>query len=151
LQGRAFQGSLQPGRFPQGEVEHIRSEGLGGRVLNHLDWGGFLLWYLHPDVRPFIDSRTHFFMGGEGHPNPNRLIFAKYTHMLWTTPQGKAVLEQEGFDLVLMRGANAVTGERYPLVSYLARHPGWRRLPSAPEVHLFVRSGLTPDDDTGSP
>jgi hypothetical protein len=32
-----------------------------GPVFNHYDWGGYLIWKLHPDVRVFIDGRADLY------------------------------------------------------------------------------------------
>ncbi|MBF0595268.1 MAG: hypothetical protein HQL22_09925 [Candidatus Omnitrophica bacterium] len=48
-------GGLQPGT--QGSAVFFKNAGLKGPVFNNYDIGGYLIFNLFPDVRPFVDNR----------------------------------------------------------------------------------------------
>lgn len=118
VSGRAWRFGVDP-RFPQAAVATLRDRGLGGRVFNHLDWGGYLLWNAWPALRPFIDGRTAWAAADN--------TFAEYTHVLWATPTGLRVLDDRGFDLVMIPWKQPATGEVYPLPGVLDADPRWER------------------------
>jgi len=127
-QERIFQNGLLEERIPAGAVAFIQANKLGGKMFNTMNWGGYLTWQLSGAVTVFIDGRML---------DPKRLI--PYTHILWTTPEGRSFFEQENFDLALVPYGNAFTGEHYPLVDYLKSRPDW--LPAYRDAtgYLFVR------------
>lgn len=45
--------------FPAGACDFLRERGLSGRILNHYNWGGFLIWNLYPPSTVFVDGRAH--------------------------------------------------------------------------------------------
>lgn len=45
-------------KYPQEATEVIRKKGIHGRLYNHFDWGGYLIWRL-PHHRVVIDGRTN--------------------------------------------------------------------------------------------
>ena len=51
---------VQPGAFPEAAAEVLAQAGIGGRVFPDAQWGGYLLWRLHPAVRTLTDGRIAF-------------------------------------------------------------------------------------------
>lgn len=45
-------------RFPARAVAFLRNQPQSGRIFNHYDWGGYLIWKLYPSTRVFIDGRA---------------------------------------------------------------------------------------------
>jgi hypothetical protein len=109
-------------------VAFIETNKLGGRIFSSMNWGGYLIWNLPDRVSVFIDGRVL---------DPERMI--PYTHILWTTPEGRRFFEQENFDLALVPYGNVLSGERYPLVDYLKNHPDWQAVYQDAAGYLFVR------------
>lgn len=48
-------------RFPAAAVAFISSERPPGPILNHYDWGGYLIWKLYPDYRVYVDGRADLY------------------------------------------------------------------------------------------
>jgi hypothetical protein len=56
-------------RQPQAESEHFPARAVAflevhspaGRIFNHYDWGGYLIWKLHPTTPVFIDGRADLY------------------------------------------------------------------------------------------
>ncbi|MCR4303641.1 MAG: hypothetical protein NUV63_05365 [Gallionella sp.] len=122
------QEKVNQSRFPVGAVEYLRSAGSAGRVFNHINWGGYLLWQLDPTIKVFVDGRML---------DDSRLMY--YTHILWATPEGIAWLGQADFDFVILPYRNPLTGEYYPLHNYLMTSGGWRVLYNWEQGALYGR------------
>ena len=120
--------------FPRAAAEQIKDRGLKGNMLNHFNWGGFLIWKLYPGQRVFVDSRTL-----------NLKAMSDYTHMIWATPEGMGMIDKYRMDIVIMPGLNPFTGEMYALVDRLAGDPGWKLAYADAAALVFVRRG-SPDD-----
>jgi hypothetical protein len=52
--------TLHPGAFPVAEARALRDAGAGGRIWNETEWGGYLLWALHPPSTVLSDGRVTF-------------------------------------------------------------------------------------------
>ena len=56
-------------RQPQAEIEHFPARAVAflqnhppsGRIFNHYDWGGYLIWKLYPSTPVFIDGRADLY------------------------------------------------------------------------------------------
>jgi hypothetical protein len=46
--------------FPEGAVAFLQVHP-PGRIFNHYDWGGYLIWELYPSTRVFIDGRADLY------------------------------------------------------------------------------------------
>jgi hypothetical protein len=47
--------------FPAGAVAFLQTHPHSGRIFNHYDWGGYLIWKLYPSTPVFIDGRADLF------------------------------------------------------------------------------------------
>lgn len=47
--------------FPSAAVDFITRERPPGPILNHYNWGGYLIWRLYPDYPVFIDGRADLY------------------------------------------------------------------------------------------
>jgi hypothetical protein len=57
----AFNEALHRERLPVGAIEWIEEHQPEGRMFNHYNWGGYLIWRLWPDYRVFVDGRTDLY------------------------------------------------------------------------------------------
>ena len=110
-----FRGGVSPSAYPISAVAFIKNNNIGGRAFNFFRWGGYLIWHLQPNVKLYIDGRML---------DANRL--PPYTHILWATPQGIQLFEQQQFDLVILPWKTTYSGETYKLHQYLNSQPAWR-------------------------
>jgi hypothetical protein len=49
------------GNFPADAVGFLTEHPLPGPLLNHYNWGGYLIWKLYPEYRVFIDGRADLY------------------------------------------------------------------------------------------
>src|SRR5260370_5860507 len=47
--------------FPAGAVAFLQSHSPSGRIFNHYDWGGYLIYRLYPSTPVFIDGRADLY------------------------------------------------------------------------------------------
>jgi hypothetical protein len=47
--------------FPAGAVAFLQAHPPSGRIFNHYDWGGYLIWKLRPSTLVFIDGRADLY------------------------------------------------------------------------------------------
>jgi hypothetical protein len=57
----SFNEALQQESLPVGAVEWIRTNRPEGKMFNHYNWGGYLIWRLWPEYRVFVDGRTDLY------------------------------------------------------------------------------------------
>jgi hypothetical protein len=129
----AFRSGIRPDRFPQGAMEFMQENRLGGKMFNAFAWGGYLTWHLHPQAKMYIDGRVLDIQR-----------FRDYTHILWATPYGLQQFERSRFDLVLIPHANSATGEQYKLNAYLLQDGRWRVAYRDQTGYLFAREDSAP-------
>jgi hypothetical protein len=96
-------------RFPVAAVDAARAAGLGGRLYNDLDWGGYVELYW-PGQRVFIDGRTDFF---------GPALFHEYMTVAGLDSGWRKVLDEAGVSIVLVPST-------WRVVEALRRDPGWR-------------------------
>jgi hypothetical protein len=56
-----YQSHAEMQHFPVHAVEFLEKHPLEGRVFNHYDWGGYLIWKLYPSTRVFVDGRADLY------------------------------------------------------------------------------------------
>ncbi len=124
--GALFQGGVLAQRFPEAAVAELADRDARGRVFSTLEWGGYLLWHLHPAVTPYIDGR----MLQSARLRP-------YTHMLWATPEGLRNFTAADFDLVVMPERGRFNRDPYALPHWLVRAPDWQLMYRDPVALVF--------------
>jgi hypothetical protein len=55
-----FQPEAERQHFPTQAVAYLQQHPAAGRIFNHYDWGGYLIWKLYP-TRVFIDGRADLY------------------------------------------------------------------------------------------
>lgn len=127
--GMALRSDVNRSMFPVAALDRLGDQAVYGKVFNHMQWGGYLLWRLGPRASLYVDGRML---------DSSRL--EPYRHMLWATPAGIELLRQEQFDMVMLPPSNRFTGERYALIDYLRMRPEWHLLYQDRNAVVFVRS-----------
>lgn len=121
-----------PKLFPVAAVEHLQQQGDTGRLFNHYNYGGYLIWM---DVSPFIDGRADMYA-------MNSDIFRDY--MLLTTGSIKdnepdKHLPQHYLDKYEIETILYPSGSRLDL--YLINHPGWIETYRDDQTVIYRRAG----------
>jgi len=104
-------------------VSYIREEGIGGRMLNHYAWGGYLIWAL-PEQKVFIDGRTDIF-DWTG-------VLGDYMRWWGIREEPLKLLEDYEIDYCLL-------SRNTPVARLLRLTPQWREVYSDDKAAVFVR------------
>lgn len=133
-QGAVFRGGFYRQSYPVEIADFVQDNHLSGRMFNNMEWGGYLLWRLTPQVTPFIDGRML-----------DEQRFPPYTNILWATPPGIAWFEHENFQLVIMPYHGRYDLQRYKLLDYLRTRSEWKLVYRDTKGVVFVHGdeGIT--------
>jgi hypothetical protein len=104
-------------RQPQAETEHfpahavafLQAHSPSGRIFNHYDWGGYLIWKLHPPIPVFIDGRADLY---------GQQLFDQFADSYQFKSDWKVPLQRWSIDTVLVP-------PRSPLATGLRSSAGW--------------------------
>jgi len=105
----AFNEELQRESLPVGAVEWIEAHRPEGKMFNHYNWGGYLIWRLWPEYRVFVDGRTDLY-GDE--------FLRDYIEIQSAGPRAISLLDQYEVSFVL-------TGKDDALSMLLRCRGGW--------------------------
>jgi hypothetical protein len=97
--------------FPAAAIAYLKAHRLPGPLLNHYNWGGYLIWKLYPDYPVFIDGRADLY----GDTFMDDFAATYYLRKNW-----KRNLEQWQIRAVLLPPDS-------PLVSALKLNPKWNQ------------------------
>jgi len=113
----AFEESL-----PVGAVDYLEEHPGLGTLFNSYNWGGYVIWRLHPDYLSFVDGRTDLF---------GDVILNDYV-MAWRADEGwEQVLEAYDVDVALLESDA-------PLSRALA-HAGWQAAYEDEDAAILIR------------
>jgi hypothetical protein len=115
-------------RFPVAAVDFLEESGLAqGRVYNHYDWGGYLIWR---GIPVFVDGRTEVY--GDD-------FFRTYLLTFNLDEQWRQPLDDFAVDYVLMKRTS-------PLATLLAVSPEWDERYADDVARIFVRAGAAMEE-----
>lgn len=106
--------------YPVALTEFVRQAGVGGKVFNDYDWGGFLLWKLAPETRFFWDGRCL-----------EETVYDHARRIRWTSPvpvAGRAeyeyLLGKYGVEYIIQKNISKI-GLTEPLMRNLLKDENW--------------------------
>ena len=127
-------------KYPQGAVKFLKETRIAGNMFNPLDWGGYLMWYLFPDYKVFIDGRGL----REDVVVEASKIMAAVKNDLGGMPEWKTYLEHYNVSMIITYSVEHFSGRLIPLLPALLNDPQWNLI-YADEISLvFARE--TPEN-----
>jgi hypothetical protein len=112
--------------YPQGAVAYMRDHSLSGRILDDVNWGGYLLWHRPGESRVFIDNRFE-----TAFPEP---LIRQYLDFLYGLGHWQALLDRYPHDFVLV-------GVQRPAYRLMLTRPDWKLVYRDCVAGLFARRG----------
>jgi hypothetical protein len=109
--------------FPRKAVDFIEASNLEGPIFNVYEWGGYLIWRLHPEVGPYIDGRPEIY--GDAYVEE---FLGVYT----AGADWREVLDGAGVRTVLLRPGVAIG-------NILEDQPDWRKAFEDTVAVVFTR------------
>jgi len=119
-----FDANVRPEAFPVDAVRFLRTQPPLGRMMNGYNWGGYLIYTLHPRYHVSIDSRS----GAYGEAYTLDYLNAHFARDGWQT-----YLARLAPDFVLWERGGA-------LATALAASPDWARVYADDVAVIFVRA-----------
>jgi hypothetical protein len=93
---------------PSGAVAFMKARGLHGNILNHFEWGEYLVWHLAPESRVFIDGRSELV-----YPDS---VMRQYAEFHYNLGDSKSILARYRHDFILLKpgtgGLRAVEADK---------------------------------------
>jgi hypothetical protein len=98
--------------FPAAAAAFVVRERLPGPILNHYNWGGYLIWRLYPQYRVYADGRADLY--GDAFMDERAAIYSL------TDPTWRAALARWGIRTVILPS-------EAPLTTALRHQPAWQQ------------------------
>jgi hypothetical protein len=97
--------------YPVGAVEYLRLNGFKGNILVPFDWGAYIIWKLHPNVKVSLDSRYEV-----AYP---KQVFNEQYDLYMGAQNWTELLKKYAPDIIL-------THERLPLTKLIDSSVEWK-------------------------
>ena len=121
----ALNEKAQRAYLPLDAVRWIEQHRPAGKMFNHYNWGGYLIWRLWPDYRVFVDGRTYLY-GDE--------ILRDYVEIQALGPRYEDLLDRYEVSFVLTKAGDALS-------VVLSRTPGWHLAYEDDTAVIYVQGG----------
>lgn len=118
------QGDTEAKNFPAAAVAYIAANRPAGPILNHYNWGGYLIWKLYPEYPVYIDGRADLY-GDSFLDDFASTYYARTDH--W-----QREIEQWHIRTVILP-------PDAPLISVLRLQPGWRQIYADKSAVILTR------------
>lgn len=121
-------GGLFPGQ--EKAAAFFKEQGLKGPVFNNYDLGGYLIYYLYPDERVFIDNRMEAY--------PVDFFHDEYIPMMSREAKWNEISATYGFNVVFF-GITERSPAAQTFVRFIGMHPDWALVYSDLFTVILVR------------
>ncbi len=122
--------NINPSRYPIVLSRYSKEQNIKGYMFNYFGWGGYLIWNLYPNIRPYIDGRML-----------DDTKLDKYMNILWATKKGIQYFKNEHFDYVMIPYFKPGTKQVYSLNLYLQSQTDWMAIYRGKHGLLFEKTG----------
>ena len=132
-QGKALEFEPMEATRPAGAADFLLQHHVTGRIYNHLEHGGYLMWRLWPQNQVFVDGRLL-----------NETVYRDYRLVTYNLDAGKPplqILDDYGIQAVVVTGFEYVLGGPHVLMPALAA-PGqtaWKLVYRDKVAAIFMR------------
>jgi len=114
-------------QFPAAAVSFLAKERPAQPLMNHYNWGGYLVWKLYPDYRVYIDGRADVY----GDNSMSDFASAYYITDDWRKPLREWAVRT----VFLPRDA--------PLITALRSKREWKQIYADSQVAVLTRAPIT--------
>ena len=128
----SFPDNINATRYPIILSRYCSDKNIHGYMFNYFGWGGYLIWNLYPDIKPYIDGRML---------DDSKLD--KYMNILWATKEGIKYFKNEHFDYVMVPYFKPGTKQVYALNLYLQNQTDWTAIYRGNHGFLYRKIGVS--------
>ena len=119
----AAQPQLEALRFPAAAVSFLSTKRPPGPLLNHYDWGGYVIWKLYPQYQVYIDGRADLY--GDSFLQARAASY-------YLTNNWRDTIEHWQVQTVLLPPGS-------PLANALKSSPGWKQIYGDAQAVVLTR------------
>jgi hypothetical protein len=125
-----------------GAVSFMKKFGIAGNTFNEHGRGGYLIWWLWPEVKVFMDGRVLYLTAFEHYAQAmKRPLDPMPPHDM---PAYKNILRQYGVDLAVLSGCDKGSGIVIPLSHVLIKDDAWAIVYADAAAIVFMKK--TPEN-----
>ena len=118
------QAETEAQHFPMAAAAFLKQQRLPGPMMNHYNWGGYLIWKLYPQYRVFMDGRADVY---------GDTFMTDFSDCYYLTDDWRKSLQMWGIrTLVLPPDA--------PLITALRTGPEWRQVYADSQAVVLTKS-----------
>ncbi len=133
IKGTVMNNPVVHGAYPYKSAGFMRDQKPKPRIFNHFDWGGFLMWELWPDYKPFIDGRVL-----------SLKVLNTYQQVLYEARPDyhynwKQILSYYDINVVIIPPVNAI-GRYVTLFGSLVEDAGWTAVYMDDVSFIFLKN-----------
>jgi hypothetical protein len=121
-----------------GVVDFMKRTGLKGNIFNDYAVGGYLIWWLYPDIKVFTDGRAISYAGFDLFRHVvdrPQAPLSRYDH----TPVYERALESFNMDIAVLPGCDKVSGTTIALSHTLIEDKRWAIVYADAHAIVFMR------------
>jgi hypothetical protein len=123
------QAAAEARNFPAAAVSFLAANHTPQPLLNHYNWGGYLIWKLYPQYRVFVDGRADLY----GDDFLNRLAHIYYIRHNWKD------------EFAATRVCSVMLPPDAPLIAALSELPDWKVIYSDKQAVILTRTADCPE------
>lgn len=113
--------------FPVAAVLFLKAHHVPQPMLNHYDWGGYLIWRLYPEYFVWVDGRTDLY---------GDTFMDEYMHLYFAKEGWESQLQRFGI-------RSAIIPADSPLARALLHVPGWRVIYADPQAAILTNGAIS--------
>ncbi|OGR83540.1 MAG: hypothetical protein A2901_08730 [Elusimicrobia bacterium RIFCSPLOWO2_01_FULL_54_10] len=118
--------NLMHERYPRDSVRLILENYPGKNIFSTFEWGGYLLYYLHPNNRISLDSRTMPYLD---------FIRLVYLPLINGAPEAHSILDRMNADIILLPNA-------FRLTHFMRDQKDWNLILDNGKESLFAKKDI---------
>jgi hypothetical protein len=127
---KSINNPVSPFCHPIKSTHYLEAHSLKGNIFNADRYGGYLLWYLYPSRKVYIDTRLSM---------RDRAFFSHYISLLDNPSQFPAIADRFTINAAILPVFIPLYGK---LISYLYFNPDWTLVMTDGSEALFIRKEL---------
>jgi hypothetical protein len=120
--------------FPVAAVDFLKEHHAQGGIFSNYRWGGYLIWRLSPEMKPFIDSRCIDFKRFFDYSYCEEIIESDNK----SDQKCKKMFQDYGINYILINICDS-SGAAHPLLYSIGEDPDWALIYDEKNVAVFQK------------
>ncbi|NVN98111.1 MAG: hypothetical protein HXX17_02230 [Geobacteraceae bacterium] len=121
--------------FPVAAVDFLKARKARGAIFSHYRWGGYLIWRVAPELKPFIDSRSLDFIRFFDYSYCEEIVEGSNA----ADQKCSRIFQEYGINYLLIN-IHEPSGEAHPLLYSIGENPDWKLIYKEDNLALFQKN-----------